>query len=53
MNICNFRNLENETKDINLRLAVEQNKTQEFLNNVLYKTHTSDEFYEQFNKTTR
>lgn len=45
--------MDEEIKDFNLALANSQKKEQEFLNNVLYKTKASDDFFEQFNKTTR
>jgi len=48
-----YRLLEDEVKKFNLGLADEQKKEQEFLNNIVYKTKASDEFFEQFNKTTR
>lgn len=48
-----YRCLEDEIKDFNLDLAYKQKKNQDYLNNVFYKNKTSDEFYEQFNKTTR
>ncbi|KAL5234279.1 hypothetical protein ACI65C_001690 [Semiaphis heraclei] len=47
------RNLEDGIKNVNLVLANEQKNKQEFLNNVLYKTKASNEFFDQFNKTTR
>ncbi|VVC32245.1 RIB43A [Cinara cedri] len=47
------RNIEDELKNFNLTLANEQKAEQEFLNNVLYKTKPSDEFFDQFNRTTR
>lgn len=45
--------MEDEIKDFNLVLANEQTNKQEFLNNVLYRTKASNEFFDQFNKTTR
>lgn len=53
MGIFSFRYLEDEIKDFNLVLANEQKAKQEFINNVLYKTKASDDFFDQFNKTTR
>ncbi|XP_026806680.1 RIB43A-like with coiled-coils protein 2 [Rhopalosiphum maidis] len=47
------RNLEDGIKDFNLVLANEQKNKQNYLNNVLYKTKASNEFFDQFNKTTR
>lgn len=52
-NMLFYRNMDEEIKDFNLALANSQKKEQEFLNNVLYKTKASDDFFEQFNKTTR
>jgi len=48
-----FRELEDGVKDFNLVLANEQKSKQEYMNNVLYKTKASSEFFDQFNKTTR
>ncbi|XP_050434717.1 RIB43A-like with coiled-coils protein 2 [Adelges cooleyi] len=45
--------LEQEITDFNLRLANEKKKEQEYFNNVLYKGQASEEFFNQFNKTTR
>jgi len=45
--------MEDGIKDFNLVLANEQKNKQAFLNNVLYKTKASNEFFDQFNKTTR
>ncbi|CAI6360141.1 unnamed protein product [Macrosiphum euphorbiae] len=47
------RNLEDGIKDFNLVLANEQKNKEEYLNNVLYKTKASNEFFDQFNKTSR
>lgn len=45
--------MEDDNKNFNLVLADEQKKKEEFMNKVLYKTNATDEFFEQFNKTTR
>jgi len=45
--------LESEIKNFNLVQANEQKKEQDILNNKIYKTKASDEYFEQFNKTTR
>lgn len=45
--------MESEIKNFNLVQANEQKKEQDILNNKIYKTKASDEYFEQFNKTTR
>ncbi|XP_050546660.1 RIB43A-like with coiled-coils protein 2 [Daktulosphaira vitifoliae] len=47
------QSLEKEITEFNLKLADEKKKEQQFLNEQLYKGKASDEFYDQFNKTTR
>lgn len=51
--LCPSRDSKVELTHNNMELAREQRLRQEYLNRVLYKNTCSDDFFEQFNTSTR